>query len=118
MKGKIMKINLFNYTISIFNKKRKYKIKSLNAPTSLNTPTARSGYIHRWLSAETLSIANKRSKKVRSSYELVKANKHRNRFPVIDKGRFKGFIGVGGLVLAAIPKKMVEARREYLKEVL
>ena len=110
-----MKINLFNYTISIFNKnkKRKYKIKSLNAPTSLNTPTARSGYIHRWLRAETLSIYNKRS-----GYELVKASKHRNRFPVIDKGRFKGFIGVGGLVLAAIPKKMVEARREYLKEVL
>ena len=98
-----MKINLFNYTISIFkkNKKRKYKIKSLNA---LNTPTTRSGYIHRWIRAETLSIYNKRS-----GYELVKANKHRNRFPVIDKGRFKGFIGVGGLVLAAIPKKRVEA---------
>lgn len=95
MKGKIMKINLFNYTISIFkkNKKRKYKIKSLN------TPTTRSGYIHRWIRAETLSIYNKRS-----GYELVKANKHRNRFPVIDQGRFKGFIGGGGFVLAAIPK--------------
>ena len=114
-----MKINLFNYTISIFKKKkkkRKYTIKTRTPPSSLDTPTAPRGYIHRWIRAETLSIANKRSKKVRSSYGLVKANKHRNRFPVIDKGRFKGFIGVGGLVLATIPKKMVEARREYLKE--
>jgi len=96
-----MKINLFNYTISIFKKKkkRKYKIKSLNAPT------APSGYIHRWIRAESISIDNKIS-----GYELVKANKHRNRFPVIDKGRFKGFIGVGGLVLATIPKKRLKQR--------
>jgi len=99
--GKIMKINLFNYTISIFKKKKKRK--------SLNAPTAPSGYIHRWIRAESISIDDTRSK-LRSGYELVKANKHRNRFPVIDKGRFKGFIGVGGLVLATIPKKMVEAR--------
>jgi len=101
----IMKINLFNYTISIFKKKkkRKYKIKTRTPASSLDTPTAPSGYIHRWIRAESISINNKRS-----GYELVKANKHRNRFPVIDKGRFKGFIGVGGLVLATIPKKLVK----------
>ena len=103
-----MKINLFNYTISIFKKKkkRKYKIKS---------------FIHRWIRAESISwnkaySHNRRSSKLRSGYELVKANKYRNKFPVIDKGRFKGFIGVGGLVLATIPKKMVEAKREYLNQ--
>ena len=112
-----MKINLFNYTISIFKKKKKKKYTIYTGrtpPSSLDMPTAPSGYIYRWIRAETLSIANKRSKKVRSSYELVKANKHRNRFPVIDKGRFKGFIGVGGLVLATIPKNRIEVRREYL----
>ena len=110
-----MKINLFNYTISIFKKKKKkyiikHTIKTRTPPSSLDTPTAPRGYIHRWIRAETLSIVNKRSKKIRSSYGLVKANKYRDRFPVIDKGRFKGFIGVGGLVLATIPKKIFKGR--------
>ena len=108
-----MKINLFNYTISIFKKKKKkyiikHTIKTRTPPSSLDTPTAPRGYIYRWIRAETLSIVNKRSKKIRSSYGLVKANKYRDRFPVIDKGRFKGFIGVGGLVLATIPKKWLK----------
>ena len=110
-----MKINLFNYTISIFKKKKKkyiikHTIKTRTPPSSLDTPTAPRGYIYRWIRAETLSIVNKRSKKIRSSYGLVKANKYRDRFPVIDKGRFKGFIGVGGLVLATIPKKIFKGR--------
>tara|TARA_Y100000758_G_C15734536_1_gene305991 strand:- start:195 stop:521 length:327 start_codon:yes stop_codon:yes gene_type:complete len=107
-----MKINFFNYTISIFKKKKKkkYTTKTRALPSSLDMPTAPSGYIYRWIRAETLSTLNK----LRSSYKLVKANKYRNKFPVIDKGRFKGFIGVGGLVLATIPKTRIEVRREYL----
>ena len=97
---KDMKINLFDYTITIKKKKkRKYKIKR-TLPSSLNAPTAPSGYVHRWVRTESISFL--RSSKLRSGYELVKANQHRNKFPVIDKGRFKGFIGVGGLVLARI----------------
>jgi len=107
-----MKINFFNYTISILKKKKKkkYTTKTRALPSSLDMPTAPSGYIYRWIRAETLSTLNK----LRSSYKLVKANKYRNKFPVIDKGRFKGFIGVGGLVLATIPKNRIEVRREYL----
>ena len=108
-----MKINLFNYTISIFKKKKKKKYTIYTGrtpPSSLDMPTAPSGYIYRWIRAETLSTLNK----LRSGYKLVKAKKYRNRFPVIDGGRFKGFIGVGGLVLATIPKNRIEVRREYL----
>ena len=112
-----MKINLFNYTISIFKKKKKKKYTIYTGrtpPSSLDMPTAPSGYMHRWIRAETLGGDFGGNFK-RSGFKLVKANKYRNRFPVIDKGRFKGFIGVGGLVLATIPNKMAEARREYLK---
>ena len=113
-----MKINLFNYTISIFKKKkkRKYKIKTRVPPSSLDTPTAPSGYAYRWIRTKSISWGNKRSKKLRAGYELVKANKYSNRFPVIDKGKFKGFIGVGGLLLATIPKKIFEERKKWLKK--
>jgi len=103
-----MKINLFNYIFSIYKKKKKYKKRSLNAPTTTN------GYIHRWIREGSININKKISNPntfLRSGYELVKANKHRNRFPVINKGKFKGYIGYGGLMLAKISKKIINERK-------
>ena len=104
-----MKFNLFDYTITIKKKRKKYIKKALNAPVAPN------GYVHRWIRAESISFNNRKNitGKLREGYELVKANKYRNSFPVIEKGKFKGCIGVGGLVLARVPQDIVDQRRRY-----
>ena len=101
-----MKINLFNYIITIKKKKRKYVKRALDAPVAPN------GYVHRWIREESIGVSNKRNFK-KTGYSLVKANKYRNSFPVIEKGRFKGHIGLGGLILARISEDIVNERKRY-----
>tara|TARA_R110002020_G_scaffold31179_1_gene97570 strand:+ start:800 stop:1126 length:327 start_codon:yes stop_codon:yes gene_type:complete len=104
-----MEINIFNYTITIRKKKRKY------VKRGLNSPAAPYGYVHRWVRQDTVKILTKRDIE-KTGYALVKANKYRNSFPVIEKGRFKGHIGLGGLILAKIPKKILDERRKYYEK--
>ena len=66
-----MKINLFNYIITIKKKKRKYVKRALDAPVAPN------GYVHRWIREESIGVSNKRGFK-KTGYSLVKANKYRN----------------------------------------
>ena len=104
-----MKFNLFNYTITI--KKKKQRKKKINLkpkvwipPTSIDAPSPPRGYVHRWVRAE--AIALKKNKLIKG-YELVKAKKG---YPEIEEGRFKGHIGVGGLILAKIPTSIFKER--------
>jgi hypothetical protein len=102
-----MKINLFNYIITIKKKKRKYVKRALDAPVAPN------GYVHRWIREESIKRIDHRRSFKKTGYNLVKANKYRNSFPVIEKGRFKGHIGLGGLILARISEDIVNERKRY-----
>ena len=37
-------------------------------------------------------------------------------YPQVQDGKYKGVIGVGGLLLARIPDEIVEARKEYFEQ--
>ena len=37
-------------------------------------------------------------------------------YPIIEDGKHKGVIGVGGLLLARIPNEIAEARQKYYSE--
>jgi len=98
-------LNLFNYTITIKKKKRKQAKKSYGK-FGEHAPVAPDGYRHRWLRQETIKAGGIK----KSSFKLVKAKEYKQSFPTVEKGRFKGCIGLGGLILARIPEEMVEAR--------
>ena len=85
-------------------------------PSSLDAPPAPDGYRHRWLRAESMGFddTSNMSAKLRSGYELVRADQYpESNFPTVQDGKYKGVIGVGGLLLARIPEEIVESRKEY-----
>jgi hypothetical protein len=52
--------------------------------------------------------------KLRSGYELVRADEYpETDYPTINDGKYKGVIGVGGLLLARISTELVQSRKEY-----
>ena len=53
---------------------------------------------------------------MREGYELVRAEEVENAsdYPVLDEGRYKGVIGVGGLLLAKVPIEIAKQRQEYM----
>jgi hypothetical protein len=56
--------------------------------------------------------------RLRSGYELVRAEEVENSsdYPVLDTGKYKGVIGVGGLLLAKVPEEIAAARTAYIKK--
>ena len=85
-------------------------------PSSLDAPPAPDGYKHRWLRAESMGFddTSNMSAKLRSGYELVRADQYPDaNYPTVQDGKYKGGIGVGGLLLARIPEEIVESRKEY-----
>jgi len=88
-------------------------------PSSLDAPPAPDGYKHRWLRAESMGFddTSNMSAKLRSGYELVRADQYPDaNYPTVQDGKYKGVIGVGGLLLARIPEEIVEARKEYFEQ--
>jgi hypothetical protein len=53
---------------------------------------------------------------MREGYELVRAEEVENAsdYPVVDEGRYKGVIGVGGLLLAKVPIEIAQQRQQYM----
>ena len=47
---------------------------------------------------------------------MHKGRGDRNKYPVITKGKFKGCIGVGGLILASVPQEIVDEIKKYRRE--
>ena len=85
-------------------------------PSSLDAPPAPDGYHHRWIRAETMGFDDTKnmSGKLRSGYELVRADQYPDvDYPTINDGKYKGVIGVGGLLLARISTELVQSRKEY-----
>ena len=85
-------------------------------PSSLDAPPAPDGFRHRWLRAESMGFddSSNMSAKIRSGFELVRADQYpETDYPTIQTGKYKGVIGVGGLLLARIPEEIAKSRQEY-----
>jgi|TARA_A100001391_G_scaffold190000_1_gene161981 hypothetical protein len=92
------------------------KPKVWTPPSSLDAPPAPTGFQHRWLRAESLGFQDTKniSGRLRSGYELVRADEYPDSdYPVVEDGKYKGVIGVGGLVLARVPEEIVKQRGDY-----
>ena len=89
-------------------------------PSSLDAPPAPDGFHHRWIRAESMGFEDTKNMagKLRSGYELVRADEYPgSNYPVMTDGKYKGVIGVGGLLLARIPVEIVKSRDEYFKKI-
>jgi len=85
-------------------------------PSSLDAPPAPTGFQHRWIRAESMGFDDTKNVqgRIRSGYELVRADEYpEGDFPVVENGKYKGVIGVGGLVLARVPEEIVKQRADY-----
>ena len=85
-------------------------------PSSLDAPPAPDGFHHRWIRAETMGFDDTKNMagRLRSGYELVRADAYSgSEYPVISEGKYKGVIGVGGLLLAKVPIEVVKSREAY-----
>ena len=88
-------------------------------PSSLDAPPAPDGFRHRWIRAESFGFDDTKNiaGKLRSGYALVMASEYKDSdYPVVQDGKHKGVIGVGGLLLARIPNEIAEARQKYYSE--
>jgi len=85
-------------------------------PSSLDAPPAPTGFHHRWIRAESMGFEDSKNVqgRIRSGYELVRADEYPDgEYPVVENGKYKGVIGVGGLVLARVPEEIVKQRADY-----
>ena len=87
-------------------------------PSSLDAPPAPDGFRYRWIRAESVGFQDTKNiaSRIREGYELVRAEEVENAsdYPVLDEGRYKGVIGVGGLLLAKVPIEIAKQRQEYM----
>ena len=89
-------------------------------PSSLDAPPAPDGFRYRWIRAESMGFDDSKNiqGRLRSGYELVRAEEIENAsdYPVLDTGKYKGMIGVGGLLLAKVTNEIAQARTDYVKK--
>ena len=88
-------------------------------PSSLDAPPAPEGFRYRWIRAESMGFQDTKNitGRLREGYELVRAEEIENAsdYPVVDEGRYKGVIGVGGLLLAKVPEEIAKQRENYMR---
>ena len=88
-------------------------------PSSLDAPPAPDGFRYRWIRAETVGFQDTKNitGRLREGYELVRSEEVENAsdYPVVDEGRYKGVIGVGGLLLAKVPEEIAKQREAYMR---
>ena len=85
-------------------------------PSSLDAPPAPTGFQHRWIRVESMGFQDTKNVagRLRSGYELVRADEYPDSdYPIVEDGKYKGVIGVGGLVLARVPEEIAKSRQEY-----
>ena len=87
-------------------------------PSSLDAPPAPDGFRYRWIRAEVVGFQDTKNitGRLREGYELVRAEEVENSsdYPVLDEGKYKGVIGVGGLLLAKVPIEIAQQRQDYM----
>ena len=88
-------------------------------PSSLDAPPAPEGFRYRWIRAESMGFQDTKNitGRLREGYELVRAEEIENAsdYPIVDEGRYKGVIGVGGLLLAKVREEIAQQRDAYMK---
>ena len=81
-------------------------------------PPAPDGFRYRWIRAEVIGFQDTKNVtgRLREGYELVRAEEVENAsdYPVLDEGKYKGVIGVGGLLLAKVPEEIAKQRQDYM----
>jgi hypothetical protein len=90
--------------------------KEYKPPSSLDAPKAPDGFRHRWIRAESVGFQDSKNiyGRLREGYELVRADEYKDSdYPVVTEGKYKGIIGVGGLLLARVPEEIAKQRTEY-----
>ena len=90
--------------------------KVWSPPSSLDAPPAPTGFVHRWIRVESMGFQDTKnvSGRIRSGYELVRADAYPgSQYPTVTEGKYKGVIGVGGLLLAKVPEEIVKSRESY-----
>ena len=91
--------------------------KVWSPPSLLDAPPAPAGYVHRWLRAESMGFDDSKNVqgRIRSGYELVRADEYNEvDYAVVQDGKYKGVIGVGGLLLAKVPVEIAQQRQDYM----
>ena len=87
-------------------------------PSSLDAPPAPDGFRYRWIRAEVVGFQDTKNitGRLREGYELVRAEEIENAsdYPVVDEGRYKGVVGVGGLLLEKVPEENAQQRQTYM----
>jgi len=89
-------------------------------PSSLDAPPAPDGFRYRWIRAESVGFQDTKNiaSRLREGYELVRAEEIINAsdYPIVEEGRYKGVVGVGGLLLAKVPVEVAKQRSEYMSK--
>ena len=99
-------------------REKKARPKVWQKSNDLDAPPAPAGFRHKWIRTESLGFQDTKniSGKLREGYELVRADEYPDTdYPVLDDGKYKGMIGVGGLVLARIPDEIAEQRNAHYR---
>ena len=92
--------------------------KPWTPPSQLDAPPPPEGYVHRWVRESVMGFDDKKnlSARLREGFELVRADEYPDfEAPTVQDGKHAGVIGVGGLVLARIPKETVGQRQAYFQ---
>ena len=105
------------------DRSKKEAPKSWTPSSSLDAPDAPNGYSHRWIrtTIQGFDDATNVSRKLREGWEFVSASTliselgDGHGYPIVEEGKHKGLIGIGGLVLARIPTEILEQRAAYFK---
>ena len=87
-------------------------------PSSLDAPPAPDGFRYRWIRSEVVGFQDTKNitSRLREGYELVRSEEVENAsdYPVVEDGKYKGVIGVGGLLLAKVPVEIAQQRQDYM----
>ena len=88
-------------------------------PSNLEAPEPPTGFHHRWIRFEYRGTQDEKNVmgRIRSGYEPVKASEYPDRLdlPAVAEGKYKGVIGVGGLILMRCPIEVKQDRDAYFK---
>ena len=88
-------------------------------PSNLEAPEPPEGFHHRWVRAEFRGEQDEKNimGRLRSGYEFVMLSEYPDRLdlPSIAEGKYKGVIGVGGLLLMRCPIEVKEDRDAYFR---
>tara|TARA_R100001079_G_scaffold109274_1_gene81549 strand:+ start:2528 stop:3007 length:480 start_codon:yes stop_codon:yes gene_type:complete len=88
-------------------------------PSSLEAPEPPEGFHHRWVRTEFRGQHDEKNVmgRLRSGYEFVMAKEYPDRMdlPSVTDGKYKGVIGVGGLLLMRCPIEVKEDRDAYFR---